>query len=96
MDRISITEFIEEFTFAIRFLKKYFCVMGQVFLQKIYKSLHAWRFCLQNQHKKYGALKNKLRIYEFNGYLHIESKMPAATAEPITPATFGPIACIKR
>lgn len=29
-------------------------------------------------------------------YVQRASRMPAATAEPITPATFGPIACIKR
>ena len=39
MDRISITEFIEEFTSCIRILKNYFCVMRQVFLQNFYKNL---------------------------------------------------------
>ena len=29
-----------------------------------------------------------------NYYLKIDKSTPAATAEPITPATFGPIACI--
>lgn len=29
-------------------------------------------------------------------YVQRANRMPAATAEPITPATFGPIACIKR
>lgn len=29
-------------------------------------------------------------------YPTIASKTPAATAEPITPATFGPIACMSR
>ena len=29
-------------------------------------------------------------------YFKNASKIPAATAEPITPATFGPIACISR
>ena len=29
-------------------------------------------------------------------YLNIASKTPAATADPITPATLGPIACISR
>ena len=29
-------------------------------------------------------------------YPNIESRKPAATAEPMTPATFGPIACIRR
>jgi hypothetical protein len=29
-------------------------------------------------------------------YLQTQSKTPAATAEPITPATFGPIACINK
>ena len=31
-----------------------------------------------------------------NCYFNIASIVPAATAVPITPATFGPIACIKR
>ena len=29
-------------------------------------------------------------------YIKNPSKIPAATAEPITPATFGPMACINR
>jgi hypothetical protein len=29
-------------------------------------------------------------------YLNIEMNMPAAAAEPMTPARFGPIACINR
>ena len=29
-------------------------------------------------------------------YLNIISRTPAATADPITPATLGPIACIRR
>ena len=29
-------------------------------------------------------------------YIKNPSRIPAATAEPITPATFGPIACIRR
>ena len=29
-------------------------------------------------------------------YIKNPSKIPAATAEPITPATFGPIACINK
>ncbi len=31
-----------------------------------------------------------------SSYLNIERNQPAATADPITPATFGPIACISR
>ncbi|KAA4562063.1 hypothetical protein F3B51_18245, partial [Bacteroides ovatus] len=29
-------------------------------------------------------------------YIKNPSRIPAATAEPITPATFGPIACISK
>ena len=29
-------------------------------------------------------------------YIKNPNRIPAATAEPITPATFGPIACINR
>lgn len=29
-------------------------------------------------------------------YIKNPNKIPAATAEPITPATFGPIACINK
>jgi hypothetical protein len=29
-------------------------------------------------------------------YIRKLSRIPAATAEPITPATFGPIACISK
>ena len=29
-------------------------------------------------------------------YIKNPSKIPAATAEPITPATFGPMACINK
>ena len=33
---------------------------------------------------------------QFENYLNIDRNTPAATAEPMTPATFGPIACISR
>ena len=35
-------------------------------------------------------------FYSFHYYLNIARNTPAATAEPITPATFGPIACMSR
>ena len=38
--------------------------------------------------------KGDLRI--LNYFPSIAIKIPDATAEPITPATFGPMACIKR
>lgn len=39
-------------------------------------------------------------VHLFYSFTHVYprklSRMPAATAEPMTPATFGPIACISR
>ena len=38
-----------------------------------------------------------IKVWENKGfYPSIAIRTPAATAEPITPATFGPIACIRR
>lgn len=42
----------------------------------------------------YGVLVYKYNVMLY--YFRNASKIPAATAEPITPETFGPIACIKR
>ena len=36
------------------------------------------------------------KIICLTDYIKNPSKIPAATAEPITPATFGPIACINK
>ena len=35
-------------------------------------------------------------IFRYFIYIKNPSKIPAATAEPMTPATFGPMACISR
>ena len=35
-------------------------------------------------------------FYRYCGYARNASRIPAATALPITPATLGPIACIRR
>ena len=43
----------------------------------------------------YAITAPDVHIYCFV-YSKNPSKIPAATAEPITPATFGPIACISR
>lgn len=37
-----------------------------------------------------------LFISEYKSYPNMLNIIPAATAEPITPATFGPIACINK
>ena len=39
---------------------------------------------------------NAFGLKSLNDHQKIASKNPAATAEPITPATLGPIACINR
>ncbi len=38
----------------------------------------------------------KIKGYKFGNYPRNDSNRPAATAEPTTPATFGPMACIRR
>lgn len=40
--------------------------------------------------------KSSYYIYLQSSYFKKASNIPAATAEPITPATFGPIACINK
>ena len=53
--------------------------------------------------KKIGFVLGAKPIFQFStfnspfkNYPRNPSKIPAATAEPITPATFGPMACISR
>ena len=40
--------------------------------------------------------QSKFEVVEILGYPKNDNNIPAATAEPITPATFGPMACINR
>ena len=40
--------------------------------------------------------RQKCPLKSFYTYPKKDSNIPAATAEPITPATLGPIACISR
>ena len=47
-------------------------------------------------HKKYGEFLNNDDILVYFFYERKPSKAPAATAEPMTPATFGPMACMSR
>ena len=47
---------------------------------------------------KKGVSRLEKHLFYFKQVVYIKnpSKIPAATAEPITPATFGPMACINR
>lgn len=47
-------------------------------------------------HKKKARISPCLSLFCGNDYPKKLSRIPAATAEPITPATLGPIACIRR
>ena len=40
--------------------------------------------------------KNLMNVQESHSYERKPSRTPAATAEPITPATLGPMACMRR
>ena len=44
---------------------------------------------------RYGTHSLVIKVVSTD-YIRKPSKIPAAIAEPITPATFGPIACISR
>ena len=63
------------------------CIIFQrTFVQRILKT-------------KKGVSRNEKHLFIYLGqtdYIKNPSKIPAATAEPITPATFGPIACINK
>ena len=52
---------------------------------------------LLSQEKEEGRLQNgPLQSIETPDYPRNDSRIPAATAEPTTPATFGPMACMRR
>ena len=66
-----------------------------MFLLKPFKVLHA---SFGGLGMKKGCSRREQPFFLGNRLVYTKNpnRMPAATAEPITPATFGPMACINR
>ena len=58
--------------------------------------IKSWLLVVENR-KPHAPIETCGEYVEINlGYPRKANKTPAATAEPITPATFGPMACMRR
>ena len=71
--------------------------LSTLFLKKHFHLLSAYQGTKSAPQETLAEHVSFLLIKAFGShYCRMLSRTPAATAEPITPATFGPIACIKR